>query len=332
MSRLLDIIKQNRESVRDITTLYIISSNYTILFANSLRHYYRQNIPDPDIKYRVKREYTEKIHREILDGNCRVLFLGFTHLITGGNQLLKINTNAIKDINNKKDMPNSLFAPIPKNRYGLIQIEQLNQTAYPYQSIDLDAERLIKNALFSLDYSFVNLEFYPDSVKNTIHHLDIFNIFDKYHRVYITEILKRDTRDIDILFIGTMNTRRQTILDLLRERFAKDKDNDINIHVVTTVFGDDLVQLLQRTKIVINLHYYTDSILEVFRIFDIMQNSRCHIISERPDLECEEYLVKRLELQVDFINNIIDDATNDTDAIINTNIDELYNTIDKILS
>ena len=163
MSRLLDIVKQNRESARDIITLYIISSNYTILFANSLRHYYRQNIPDPDIKYRVMREYTEKIHREILDDSCRVLFLGFTHLLSGGNQLLKINTN---EINNK----NSLFRPIPKNRYGLIQIEQLNQTAYPYQSIGPDAEQLIKNALFSLDYSFVNLGFYPDSVKNKIQH------------------------------------------------------------------------------------------------------------------------------------------------------------------
>ena len=323
MSRLLDIVKQYRESVRDITTLYIISSNYTILFANSLRHYYRQNILDPDIKYRVKREYTEKIHREILDGNCRVLFLGFTHLLSGGNQLLKINANEINDINdinNKKDFPNSLFAPIPKNRYGLIQIEQLNQTAYPYQSIDQDAEQLIKNALFSLDYSFVNLGFYPDSVKNKIQHLDVFNIFDKYHRVYITEILKQDTRDIDILFIGTMNARRKTILDLIEERF----DQNINIHVVSTLFGDDLVQLLQRTKIVINLHYYTDSILEVFRIFDIMQNSRCNIISERPDLECEEYLVKRLQHKVDFIDTIDDSA-------ININIDELYNTIDKIL-
>ena len=315
MSRLLDLVQKDL----NITTLYIISSNYTILFANSLRHYYRQNILDPNIKYRVKREYTEKIHREILDGSCRVLFLGFTHLLSGGNQLLKINDN-------NKD---SLFRPIPKNRYGLIQIEQLNQTAYPYQSIDQDAEELIKNALFSLDYSFVNLEFYPHTIKNKIQHLDIFSIFDKYHHIYINEILKRDTKDIDILFIGTMNARRQTILDSLRERFSKDKDKnkdkDINIHVVSTLFGDDLVQLLQRTKIVINLHYYTDSILEVFRIFDIMQNSRCHIISESPDKECEQFFVKRLELQVDFIDTITDGSD------IETNIYELYNTIDKIL-
>ena len=317
MSRLLDLVQKDL----NITTFYIISSNYTILFANSLRHYYRQNITNLDIKYRVTREYTEKIHREILDGRCRVLFLGFMHLLTSGNQFLKIN-------NNNND---SLFTPIPKNRYGLIQIEQLNQTAYPYQSIDQDAEELIKNALFSLDYSFVNLEFYPHTIKKKIQHLDIFSIFDKYHHIYINEILKRDTKDIDILFIGTMNARRKTILDSLRERFSKDKDKDkdkdqdINIHAVTTIFGDDLVALLQRTKIVINLHYYPDSILEVFRIFDIMQNSRCHIISESPDKECEQFFVKRLELQVDFIDTITDDSS------IDANIDELYNTIDKIL-
>ena len=325
MSRLLDIVKQNRESVRDITTLYIISSNYTILFANSLRHYYRQHIPD--IQYKVKREYTEKIHREILDDHCRILFLGFTHLISGGNQLLKINNN-----NDKKDIHDSLFAPIPKNSYGLIQIEQLNQTAYPYQSIDPDAEELIKNALFSLDYSFVNLEFYPHTIKNKIQHLDIFSIFDKYHHIYINTILKRDTKDIDILFIGTMNARRQTILDSLRERFSKDKDKDkdINIHAVSTLFGDDLVQLLQRTKIVINLHYYPDSILEVFRIFDIMQNSQCHIISERPDKECEQYLVKRLQHKLDFIDTInIEKMNLDSNSI---GIEKMYNTITHILS
>ena len=56
-----------------------------------------------------------------------------------------------------------------------------------------------------------------------------------------------------------------------------------------------------------------------------MQNSRCHIISERPDKECEQFFVKRLELQVDFIDTITDDSS------IDANIDELYNTIDKIL-
>ena len=316
MSRLLDLVQKDL----NITTLYIISSNYTILFANSLRHYYRQHIPD--IQYKVKREYTEKIHREILDDHCRVLFLGFTHLLSSDNQLLKIN-------NNSND---SLFRPIPKNRYGLIQIEQLNQNVYPYQSIDLDAEALIKNALFSLDYSFVNLEFYPHTIKNKIQHLDVFSIFDKYHHIYINTILKRDTKDIDILFIGTMNARRQTILDSLQERFSKDKDKDkdINIHAVSTLFGDDLVQLLQRTKIVINLHYYPDSILEVFRIFDIMQNSRCHIISERPDKECEQYLVKRLQHKVDFIDTInIEKMNLDSNSI---GIEKMYNTITHILS
>lgn len=296
MSRLLDLIKKDVDIVR----IYIISTSYTILFANSIRHYYRQHFPN--ITCKVRREYSEDIHNLIANNNdnYRVLFLGFTHLSFD---------KTLYDINNIR------------RKYCLIQIEQLNQSAYPYQSIDPNEERLIENAIFTLDYSFANLLYYPDSVKNRIQHLDIFSIFDKYHRIYISDILQPETRDIDILFIGTMNARRQTILDLLQDKF----DKNIIIHVVTTLFGDDLVQLLQRTKIVINLHYYTDSILEVFRIFDIMQNSKCHIISERPDLDCEEYLVKRLQHKVDFIDTI--NIEN-----IDKGIEKMYNIITNILS
>ena len=296
MSRLLDLIKKDV----DIVTIYIISTSYTILFANSIRHYYRQHFPN--ITCKVRREYSEDIHNLIANNNdnYRVLFLGFTHLSFD---------KTLYDINNIR------------RKYGLIQIEQLNQSAYPYQSIDPNEERLIENAIFTLDYSFANLLYYPDSVKNRIQHLDIFSIFDKYHRIYISDILQPETRDIDILFIGTMNARRQTILDLLQDKF----DKNIIIHVVTTLFGDDLVQLLQRTKIVINLHYYEDAILEVFRIFDIMQNSRCHIISERPDLDCEEYLVKRLQHKVDFIDTI--NIEN-----IDKGIEKMYNIMTNILS
>lgn len=298
MSRLLNLIKKDVDNV----TIYIISTSYTILFANSIRHYYRQHFPN--ITCKVRREYSEDIHNLIANNNYRVLFLGFTHLSFD---------KTLYDINNIR------------RKYGLIQIEQLNKSVYPYQSIDPDGERLIENAIFTLDYSFANLLYYPDSVKNRIQHLDIFSIFDKYHRIYISDILQPDTRDIDILFIGTMNARRQTILDSLHERFDREIYKDINIHVVTTLFGDDLVQLLQRTKIVINLHYYEHAILEVFRIFDIMQNSRCHIISERPDLDCEEYLVKRLQHKVDIIDTISIEN-------IDIGIEKMFNIITNILS
>jgi hypothetical protein len=56
MSRLLNLIKKDVDNV----TIYIISTSYTILFANSIRHYYRQHFPN--ITCKVRREYSQDIH------------------------------------------------------------------------------------------------------------------------------------------------------------------------------------------------------------------------------------------------------------------------------
>lgn len=199
-------------------TLYIISTNYTLLYACAIRRYYKKHTPN--ISCKIRRDYTQKINDQIKsDPYCLALFIGFTHI-----------------------QDNISFNNIPKKKYGLIQIEQLNQTQYYYQAIPLDAIKLITGSVFTIDYSF----------------------------------------------------------------------------------GDELVELLQRTQIVINLHYYHNCIFEVFRIFDILQNSRCNIISEKPDLACEQYLISKYFSNVYFIDTIDSDGDN-------INVDYLYDTVKNIL-
>lgn len=107
-----------------------------------------------------------------------------------------------------------------------------------------------------------------------------------------------------------------------------------SIAEVANIFGDELVELLQRTQIVINLHYYHNCIFEVFRIFDILQNSRCNIISEKPDLACEQYLITKHFSSVWFIDSIDSDVDSEVDSASgndNPNVDYLYDTIKNIL-
>lgn len=294
---LLELYK-NVDSI-NTQTLYIITTNYTLLYACAVRRYYKKHAPN--ICCKIRRDYTEKINDRLKSQRyCLALFIGFTHI-----------------------QDNNSLNNIPRKKYGLIQIEQLNQTLYYYQSINHDIVRLITGAVFTIDYSFANLQFYPHSVKNKIRYFDIFHIIDYSYKNYITTIFAKN-KDIDVLFIGTINKRRRHIIDNLNMRL------NTSVVEVANIFGDELVELLQRTQIVINLHYYENCILEVFRLFDILQNSRCNIISEKPDLACEQYLISKYFNNICFIDTIHSDSGSDCDNV-NLNVDYLYHTINNIL-
>ena len=78
--------------------------------------------------------------------------------------------------------------------------------------------------------------------------------------------------DFDVLFYGSFNARRQKILDALRDR-------GLTVKAVFGVFGADLDQLIARSKVVINIHFYDNGRLEMIRLFDLLANGRT-IVSE----------------------------------------------------
>lgn len=70
----------------------------------------------------------------------------------------------------------------------------------------------------------------------------------------------------------------------------------------------------------------------MFRLFDILQNSRCNIISEKPDLACEQYLISKYFNNICFIDTIHSDSGSGSDCVSdNLNVDYLYHTINNIL-
>ena len=71
-----------------------------------------------------------------------------------------------------------------------------------------------------------------------------------------------------------MNKRRENILNKL-------KDKGYNLKIVSQVFGDELVDEIKKCDIVLNLHYYPNAILEIFRIHDLLPYD-CKILSENP--------------------------------------------------
>lgn len=83
-------------------------------------------------------------------------------------------------------------------------------------------------------------------------------------RTYIS-----NTKDYTYLFYGLMNNRRMQVLDELSK-------SGTEIHQVghgcrnKMVAGEDLFRLLGRTKCVVNIHYYSDPVLEIYRITECL--------------------------------------------------------------
>jgi hypothetical protein len=81
---------------------------------------------------------------------------------------------------------------------------------------------------------------------------------------YMDKVTQSETRDIDILFYGALQSaRREKYLQALSEKY--------NIRVEINLFGEELRQVLRRTKVVVNIHFYEDALLETTRLMEAVR-------------------------------------------------------------
>lgn len=86
--------------------------------------------------------------------------------------------------------------------------------------------------------------------------------------------------DIDVLFYGSMNERRQQILQAIRDRGMK-------VAGVFGVYGEKRDALIARAKIVLNLHFYEAQVFEVVRVSYLLANRKFVISEPGGDMELE---------------------------------------------
>ncbi|MEI8196468.1 MAG: hypothetical protein WCI73_11215, partial [Phycisphaerae bacterium] len=89
----------------------------------------------------------------------------------------------------------------------------------------------------------------------------------------LTRITPAPQRDIDVLFIGSLNPRRQAILDQM-------KAAGLRVGVACGVYGPQRDALIARSRLLLNVHYYESKVLEMVRISYLLAN-RCAVLSER---------------------------------------------------
>jgi predicted SAM-dependent methyltransferase len=71
--------------------------------------------------------------------------------------------------------------------------------------------------------------------------------------------------DIDVLFYGSLNPRRQLVLDELQRRGLK-------VTTLTGCYGEARDQYIARSKVVLNLHFYESKVFEIVRVSYLLSN------------------------------------------------------------
>jgi glycosyltransferase involved in cell wall biosynthesis len=95
---------------------------------------------------------------------------------------------------------------------------------------------------------------------------------------FVDELLripKRAVEDIDVLFYGSLNARRETILAGLRSA-------GINVHHAFGVYGTKRDELISRAKVVLNMHYYEPGVFEAVRVSYLLANQKAVVVEFNP--------------------------------------------------
>ncbi len=149
--------------------------------------------------------------------------------------------------------------------------------------------KVLENAQAVLDYSCVNIEFFNkyEEIKNKLYYVPMGISSDE-----VSNLPMSKNQDIDVLFYGDINCdRRKKIIDELGKTF--------NVCVESDLFGEEMHDVIERSKVVINIHYYEGALLETPRIAEILSIGTSIIVSERSNDSDEE---NRFMSFVDFVN------------------------------
>jgi hypothetical protein len=125
------------------------------------------------------------------------------------------------------------------------------------------------------DYSPRNIEQIKTLMRNP--HVSHFGIG------YTPEMTRRQTapQTTDVLFYGSLNDRRAAILQGLRRA-------GLNVKHLFSVYGEERDAAIAGAKIVLNMHYYEDSIHEIVRTSYLLANGKAVVSECGPDTEIED--------------------------------------------
>lgn len=150
---------------------------------------------------------------------------------------------------------------------------------------------ILEHSFAVLDYSLLNIEFLQKKG------LSMKQLYYMPIDFLPGEVAKEPEEKLyDVLFYGDVNNER-------RKRFIAEIEKHYQVKVINNLFGEELYAELRRARIVLNIHYYENALLETTRIYECLSLKSCLVISEKSQ-DLPEY--EGLEELVDFVD--IDDT------------------------
>lgn len=110
------------------------------------------------------------------------------------------------------------------------------------------------------DYSHKNMEKFNDL---GITHAKLLKIG---YQKELDRLNKNTPKEVDILFYGSVNERRHRVIQELIDR-------GINVKTLFGVYGKERDQWIEKSRVVLNHHFYASQIFEIVRVFYLATNS-----------------------------------------------------------
>ena len=82
----------------------------------------------------------------------------------------------------------------------------------------------------------------------------------------LARIAKGQSKDVDVLFYGSINERRKVVLDKISQYGLK-------VKTLFGVYGKERDEWIGRSHVVLNHHFYNSEIFEIVRVFYLLTNS-----------------------------------------------------------
>ena len=160
------------------------------------------------------------------------------------------------------------------------------------------------NYISNIDYCNTNINVIKKYYSNDF---KIMNVPARTN-LNISENTNETSYEYDIMFVGSINEKRQNILNKLKEKYK--------VLIIQNIYGNELKTWCNKSNICLNIHYYENAILERVRLNEMMEYG-IKIISEKPcndDIDiCKKY-----------------DSIHFIEIIENLNLDKLIDTIEKV--
>lgn len=150
---------------------------------------------------------------------------------------------------------------------------------------------ILENSLAVFDYSAANLRYLASRglVYPHVFHVPLGSNIGMGQSC-IDYHLDTVPKTIDVLFYGDAHSpRRKKFLDYLKLKF--------NVVIIGNLFGDELRKKISSAKVVVNIHYYENALLESTRIFECLSLGT-HVVSETA-VDVADY--PDLDVAVDFV-------------------------------